>query len=54
MSLQLRDWKTLSNELSGYNDTSKVEAGSSRTGAEVRFLCCRSAALVNVKKLNLT
>lgn len=29
MSLSLRRWKTLSNELSGVNDTSKVEAGSS-------------------------
>jgi len=44
--------ETLSDELSGDNDTSTVDAGPSRTGAEVRCLCSNSIALVYVIKLH--
>ena len=46
-------WQPVCEDINGDYDTSFVKAGSSRTEAEVKFLCCQPRHLLMSKNLNL-
>ncbi|NWO24481.1 hypothetical protein HW272_02100 [Peptostreptococcaceae bacterium oral taxon 081] len=44
-------WQPMCEDINGDYDTSFVKAGSSRTEAEVKFLCCQPRHLLMSKNL---